>query len=222
MKSTLKPTRRATVTLACALISVSGLAFAATADSDSQSDPAPVLQSDAGGPQGRHGMQREHGERGHHGKRGEYAGRGHHGKHGERAGHGGRGHHDKYGSHGGRGHHGKHSMKMMLKGLDLAEAQRDQIFGIRHAAMPAMRDASKKMRAARKSLRELALQGNASNEAIAEKTDALKNAVGEMASIRTRMMADVVNVLNEEQASKLRERMAKRGERSHGRGKHRS
>lgn len=210
MKSSIKTSRRATVTLACALISISGLAYAATADSGSQGDPAPVLQSDASGQPGRHGMQREYGERGHHGKRGEHAGRGHHGKHGERAG------------YGRRGHHGKHGMKMMLKGLDLTEAQRDQVFGIRHAAMPAMRDASKKMRAARKSLRELALQGNASPEAIAEKTDALKIAVGEMATIRTRMMSDVVNVLNDEQASKLRERMAKRGERSHGRGKHRS
>lgn len=104
-------------------------------------------------------------------------------------------------------------MKLMLKGLDLSEAQRDQIFDIRHAAAPATRDAFKKMRQARKSLRELAMQGNASAEQIAQNTATLEQAVGELATVRTKTMSDVVSVLSDEQATKLRERMSRRGKR---------
>lgn len=132
---------------------------------------------------------------------------GHHGGHGKRCGKHRRGH------HGPRGGHGEFGMKLMLKGLDLTETQRDQIFEIRHAAVPAMRDASKKMRQARKSLRDLGMQGKATSDQIAQNSSILEQAVGEMATVRTKSMSDVVNVLTDEQASKLRERMAKRGKR---------
>ncbi|MGH1359232.1 MAG: Spy/CpxP family protein refolding chaperone [Burkholderiaceae bacterium] len=184
-----KRNQRAALILATALASVSGLALAAGGDSGSQTEASAKHRAGPGGHHAGHGKHcgKSRGERGHHGHRG-----GHHGQ---------------------RGGHGEFGMKMMLKGLDLTEAQRDQVFEIRHAAMPAMRDASKQMRQARKSLRELALQGKVSPEQIAQSSAALEKAVGELATVRAQSMSAVVDVLTDEQATKLRERMNRRGKR---------
>lgn len=122
-----------------------------------------------------------------------------------------RGHHAKRGGH----HRG---FKSMLRGLDLTEEQRDKVFEIRHASKPAMRAAHKQMRAARKGLRELALSGNVSSEQLQQQTDMLGQAAAALAVIRTQSLSDVIAVLTPAQATQLRERMAKHGERGHGAG----
>ncbi len=70
--------------------------------------------------------------------------------------------HEHHGDHGGkhfhkgmRGHHGGHGM--MLRGLDLTEAQKDQIFKLKHAQAPAAREQMKIVRASRTELRKLSL-----------------------------------------------------------------
>jgi len=117
--------------------------------------------------------------------------------------------------------HGKHrgGMRSMLKGLDLTEAQRDQIFEIRHASMPAFREQRKQMRAARQALRALSTQADVDAADLQAQTDALGRAVAAMAMLRVQSMNQVMNVLTEEQAATVREKMQAQAER--GRGQHR-
>ena len=122
--------------------------------------------------------------------------------------------------HEGTRHHGKRQrgFMRMLRGLDLAEAQRDQIFEIWHAQMPAMRTQSKALRAARKDLRELAMAPTydaAKTQALA---DTFAKATAQMAMTRIDMTRKVLGVLTPEQRNQLDERRAKRKAYRHGRG----
>jgi len=130
------------------------------------------------------------------------------------------GHHKGHGKQ--RGH--RHGMRSLLKGLDLSEAQRDQIFEIRHANMPALREQRKQQRTARQTLKTMAIQGNVDPAALQAQTDALGQAVAAMAALRVQSMNQVMNVLTQEQAVQLRERMHKRQakgqHRGNGRGHH--
>lgn len=111
----------------------------------------------------------------------------------------------------------RHGMRSLLKGLDLTEAQRDQIFEIRHANMPALREQRKQMRASRQALRALSVQANPDAADIQANTDALGKATAAMAALRVQTMNQVMNVLTDEQATSLRENMQKRK----ARGEHR-
>lgn len=106
---------------------------------------------------------------------------------------------------GGRKHGG--AMRM-LRGLDLSDAQRDQIFEIRHAQAPAMRAQMKAVRAARKELRELALAPTYDAAKAQASADALAKATAEMALMRIDAMRKVLAVLTPEQRQKLDERRA--------------
>ncbi|MDX1376326.1 MAG: Spy/CpxP family protein refolding chaperone, partial [Burkholderiales bacterium] len=93
-----------------------------------------------------------------------------------------------------RGH--RHdSMKHMLRGLDLSDAQRDQIFEIRHAQVPAMRAQMKSVRAARKDLRELALAPQYDAAKAQASADALAKATSQLALMRIDTMRKVLAVL---------------------------
>lgn len=130
------------------------------------------------------------------------------------------GHHKGHGKQ--RGH--RHGMRSLLKGLDLTEAQRDQIFEIRHANMPALREQRKQVRAARQSLKALSVQAEVDPAALQAQTDALGQSVAAMATLRVQSMNQVMGVLTEEQADQLREKMAKRqskGQHRHGDRGHR-
>ena len=148
----------------------------------------------------------------HDGDRGERGGRGEGPRHGksERRG----GHHD--------------SMRHMLRGLDLTEAQRDQIFELRHASVPAMRDAHKAVRAARKQLRDYSREGNVDKAQLQQYAGELGQAIANMTVLRIEGRSAVMAVLTPEQKAKMKERMEKRmekggkhGKDGHGKGGHR-
>ncbi|MEJ2174485.1 MAG: Spy/CpxP family protein refolding chaperone [bacterium] len=106
---------------------------------------------------------------------------------------------------GGRKHDG--AMRM-LRGLDLSEAQRDQIFEIRHTQAPAMRAQWKAVHAARKELRELALSPTYDPAKAQASADALAKVTSQMALMRIDAMRKVLAVLTPEQRQKLDERRA--------------
>jgi len=108
-------------------------------------------------------------------------------------------------------------MRSLLKGLDLTEAQRDQIFEIRHANMPALREQRKQMLASRQALKALSVQADTDAADVQAQSEALGKAAAAMATLRVQTMNQVMNVLTDEQATLLRERMQKR----HARGDHR-
>lgn len=152
--------------------------------------------------------------------------------------HGGDKHHMKRGKrHGGpgadRGHgrmegFGGPGAGMMMRGLDLTEAQKDKLFELRHAAAPAMRDARKAARKAREQLRAFNKEGAADDAQLQAYATELGNAVAQMAVLRAQGRRDMMAVLTDEQRATLKERMEKRGKRGdrgnrhegrgHGRG----
>ena len=115
-------------------------------------------------------------------------------------------------------HHGarRDGAMRMLRGLDLSEAQRDQIFEIRHTQAPAMRTQMKALHAARKDLRELALAPQYDAAQARASADALARATSQIALMRIDTMRKVLAVLTPEQRQKLEERRAQRQAR-HGR-----
>jgi Spy/CpxP family protein refolding chaperone len=105
------------------------------------------------------------------------------------------------------GRHHASDMRM-LRGLDLTEAQRDQIFEIRHAQAPAMRAQMKAVHAARKDLRELALAPQYDAAKAQASADALAKATSQMALMRIDAMRKMLAVLTPEQRKTLDERRA--------------
>lgn len=128
--------------------------------------------------------------------------------------------HGKHGMHR-RGGHGDHHdpMKRMLRGLDLTQEQKDKIFEIRHASVPAARDNRNQMRTLRQALRA---QTTAENYDAAQVTD-LANKIGALQTAmieqRTATMRAVFDVLTPEQRTQLKEKMARRGQRGERHGK---
>lgn len=106
---------------------------------------------------------------------------------------------------GGRKHGG--AMRM-LRGLDLTDAQRDQIFQIRYAQMPEMRAQRKAARAARKALRELALAPQYDAAKAKAAADAYAKASAQIALMRVDATYKTLAVLTPEQRKKLEERRA--------------
>ncbi len=110
-----------------------------------------------------------------------------------------------------RRHHGhRKGMRALLKDLNLSEAQRDQIFEIRHANMPALREQRKQIRVARKALKALAVQGKVDSAELKVQSEALGQATAAMARLRVQSMEQVVSVLDEQQVNSLRQKMARR------------
>jgi periplasmic protein CpxP/Spy len=108
-----------------------------------------------------------------------------------------------------RMHGGGHGM--WLRGLDLTEAQRDQIFKIRYDQAPAMREQMKQVRHAREDLMKAA-SGERLDEARARQAaDSLGKAVSTMAVMRAQTMNRVRAVLTPEQRARLDERMTRHG-----------
>lgn len=116
------------------------------------------------------------------------------------------------------GHHGKHMG--MMRGLDLTEAQRDQIFELRHALAPKMREEMKVVRASRQQLREMAMSDSYDEAKVKELTEAGAAAKARMAQMRLKNQHEVYQLLTPEQREKAAEmrdkRGAKKGKRDHG------
>ena len=123
-----------------------------------------------------------------------------------------------YADRGPQGHEGGRGG--MLRQLDLTEAQRDQIFRIRHEAAPAMRERMKAARTASLALRQAAGDPNADSGKIRQLADAVGKAHADAAVARVETQRKVLAVLTPEQRSKLEQsRRDGRGHRGHMRGR---
>ena len=109
----------------------------------------------------------------------------------------------------GRGHHGGGAM-MPLRGLDLTEAQRDQIFKIYHEQAPALREQMKTLRDARRDLSQAAGGERYDAERVRAAAEAQGKAVTQLALLRAQTMQRVREVLTPEQRAKLKERFERR------------
>lgn len=115
-----------------------------------------------------------------------------------------------------RMHRGGKGMGMNLRGLDLTDAQKEQVKAIHEAAKPTMEPFKQAMKENRMKFREA--KQNGADEAT---LTAIKN---EIAPIREQMKvqhevvkSQIMAILTEEQKSTLAEREAKRAERRAGR-----
>lgn len=117
----------------------------------------------------------------------------------------GGGHHR--GMRGGDGMRDRGGMRM-LRGLDLTDAQRDQIFQIHYAQMPEKRAQKKAARAARKELRDLALAPQYDAAKAKAAADAYAKASAQLALMRVDSMHKVLAVLTPEQRKQFDERRA--------------
>ncbi|GAA5232118.1 periplasmic heavy metal sensor [Verticiella sediminum] len=117
-----------------------------------------------------------------------------------------------------RGHHrgdgpAPFAGPQMLRGVNLTEAQRDQIFSIRHAAMPDARNAMKEVAAAKRELRELTRAG-AFDEAKAQSAAEREGtALAKLSLLRAKTESQIHAVLTPEQQKTLAERREKAKER---------
>jgi Spy/CpxP family protein refolding chaperone len=102
--------------------------------------------------------------------------------------------------HRGGGHDGE---MRGLRGLDLTEAQRDQIFKIRHEQAPAFREQMKKVRASHEELRKLALADKFDQAAVRRAADTQAKAISDLAVLRAQTTNRVRAVLTPEQRTKL-------------------
>lgn len=131
------------------------------------------------------------------------------------ADHGGHyGHHFTHGKH-----HGKYRAHAgFMRGLDLSEAQRDQIFKLRHEAAPTLREKGKAVRAARAELRQLGKAAEFDDSKAQALTQQVANAEAAFMLERLRLQQQVYAVLTPEQrakAAEARERAGKRGHKAH-------
>jgi Spy/CpxP family protein refolding chaperone len=94
----------------------------------------------------------------------------------------------------------------MLRGLDLTEAQRDQVFKIFHAEAPAMRERMKATRAAQEELRKASAAQSFDSARVRQLADAVGKAHADAAYARAETMSRVLAVLTPEQRTKLNER----------------
>jgi len=100
----------------------------------------------------------------------------------------------------------------MFRGLDLTEAQRDQIFRIRHEQAPAARERTKAARAAQQALRKAATDPNANSTQIRQLADAVGKTHADAAVARVETQRKVLAVLTPEQRSKLEQMRQQRGQ----------
>jgi Spy/CpxP family protein refolding chaperone len=101
-----------------------------------------------------------------------------------------------------------------LRGLDLTDAQRDQVFKIYHEQAPAMREHANAARAASRELRSAARSPNFDRARARALADQQAKALAEMAFLRAEATSRVVALLTPEQRQKLqelRERAPRRG-----------
>ncbi|HYL90925.1 MAG TPA: Spy/CpxP family protein refolding chaperone [Burkholderiales bacterium] len=90
-----------------------------------------------------------------------------------------------------------------MRGLNLTEAQRDQIFKIHYEQMPAMREQMKQVEKARNDLRQIALADKFDEARARQAADAQAKAIAAMAVMRAQAMNRVRQVLTPEQRQKM-------------------
>jgi Spy/CpxP family protein refolding chaperone len=116
------------------------------------------------------------------------------------------------------GHGGGKQIHRMMERLDLSDEQRDQIFDIMHAQMPAARDKMKELRAGRQALRALTMSAELDEAKVREAADAQAKLIADMMVMRSQTMNKVYKVLTPEQREQAAKMMDERGH--HGGGHH--
>ena len=104
-----------------------------------------------------------------------------------------------------------------LRGLELTEAQREQVRAIFKEQGPALRERMDIVRNAHQELRAASLQPNFDSARVRQLADNAARAMADAAVLRAEAMSKVVALLTPEQRSKLEERR-KRFEERHQRG----
>jgi protein CpxP len=106
------------------------------------------------------------------------------------------------------GHMGRHGSgpMMHLRGLDLSEAQRDQVFKIFHEQAPAFHEQMKQVQAARDELTKLAAADRFDEARARQLADTQAKALSNLAVLRAQSMHRVREVLTPEQRQKLDQR----------------
>jgi protein CpxP len=128
--------------------------------------------------------------------------------------------------HCGFGHHGHHAgamfggggmhrgaMPHMFKRLNLTDAQRDQVFKIMYAAMPAKHDKMKQLRDGRRALHDAAMASNYDAAKVRALADAEAKTIADLMVLRTETFHKVLGVLTPAQ----REQLGKARGHRHGR-----
>jgi periplasmic protein CpxP/Spy len=108
--------------------------------------------------------------------------------------------------HGQMGMHGGAPMRF-LRGLNLTEAQHDQVFQIFHDQAPAFHEQMKQVRQSRAQLMSLASGASYDDARARQAADALAKAESAMALLRVQTMRRVRDVLTPEQRAKADEMM---------------
>jgi Spy/CpxP family protein refolding chaperone len=112
--------------------------------------------------------------------------------------------------------HGMHrgGPMMMLRGLDLTQAQRDQVFQIYHDQEPAVHEQMKQVRQARENLMQLARADQFDQAQARQAADAQARALSALAVLHAQTINRVRAILTPEQRARLDER----AQRHHGQG----
>jgi len=103
----------------------------------------------------------------------------------------------------------------MLRGLDLTEAQRDQVFRIFYDQAPAVRERMKAVRSAREDLRKAAAAPSFDSVRVRQLADAAGKAQADAAYARAETMSRVLAVLTPEQRTRLEQRSERGPRRGH-------
>jgi protein CpxP len=111
-----------------------------------------------------------------------------------------------------RGHRGGDGM--MLRGLNLTDAQKDQIFKIRHAQMPSVREQMKIVRANRTELNKLSLASTFDAAKARQLAGAEAQARAALTVMRAESQQKVFATLTPEQQQQVLQRQQKRAERA--------
>lgn len=114
--------------------------------------------------------------------------------------------------------HGKGGAMRMLRGLDLTDAQRDQIFELQYAQMPQLREQMKVVRELRQQLREATLADSYDEAKVKALTEQQAGAMASMMQLRMAGEHAVYQVLTPAQREKLKALRSARDERGQGRG----
>ena len=115
--------------------------------------------------------------------------------------------------HGGH-HRGEGGPMMELRGLNLTEAQHDQLFKIFHEQAPAFHEQMKQLRQARSALRETAESDRYDAARAQAAADAEGKAVAQLAMLRAQTAQRVRGILTPEQKAKLDGRHKRREQHS--------
>ena len=102
----------------------------------------------------------------------------------------------------GVGHRGGHGMTH-LRGLNLTEAQRDQVFKIYHEQAPAVHEQMKQVQRSRQDLRQLAMADRFDEGRARQIADTQARALSALAVMRAQTMARVREILTPDQRQRL-------------------